>query len=117
VDVAYVDSFVRETWWNGGAFFFCITQKYRKFLNSRHGDVSSIVPSQKGLILTSEMITLHTAREPTFPLRSRKKTAEAMMTVEEGGLVTEIISQAGRCDLLRGSETFVKDEDCMRSRY
>ncbi len=46
---AYIDSLVRETWGDSGAFFFGFTQEDRELLNCRHGNIPSVVPSQKGL--------------------------------------------------------------------
>lgn len=47
--VSYVDAFVREAWWDGGALFFGLAEQYGELFDRRHGDVSPIVSRQKGL--------------------------------------------------------------------
>jgi hypothetical protein len=45
----YVDAFVREAWWDCGAFVFCIAEEDRELLDRGHGDISSVVTRQEGL--------------------------------------------------------------------
>jgi hypothetical protein len=56
---------------------------------------------------------LKVGRGLTFPFRSRKNTAEAMMTVERG-TEAETGSQSGRYDLVRRNDTFAEDRECVR---
>ena len=45
----YVDALVRETWWDGRGFFFCIDEEDGELLDSRHGNVASVITRQEGL--------------------------------------------------------------------
>ena len=45
----YVYAFVRETWWNGGAFFFGFGEEDGEFLNGGHGNVTAVVAGEEGL--------------------------------------------------------------------
>lgn len=47
--VPYVDAFIGETWWHGGAFFFGLAEEDGELFDSRHGNIPSIVSSKKGL--------------------------------------------------------------------
>jgi hypothetical protein len=45
-----VDSFVCETRWHRRTLLFRLHQQYRKLLDSRHGDISSIITGKQGLL-------------------------------------------------------------------
>lgn len=45
----YVDAFVGETGWHGGAFFFGFGEEDGEFLDGGHGDVAAVVAGEEGL--------------------------------------------------------------------
>ena len=45
----YVYAFVRETWWDSGAFFFGFGEEDGEFFDGGHGDVASVVAGEEGL--------------------------------------------------------------------
>lgn len=49
----YVDAFVGETGGNCRALFFCVAQEDWKLVHGRHGNITPIVPRQKGLQISS----------------------------------------------------------------
>lgn len=53
----YIDSFMRETWRDGGTFFFGFAEEEGEFLDCGHGNVSTVVAGQKGLAMVSVAIT------------------------------------------------------------
>ena len=60
--------------------FFSFTKQYRKLLDRRHGNISPIVSRQKGLSTNHQpRSSMRDTHKLTFPFRSRKKTADAMI--------------------------------------
>ncbi len=45
----YVNAFVGETGWHGGAFFFGFGEEDGEFLDGGHGDVAAVVAGEEGL--------------------------------------------------------------------
>lgn len=41
--LTYIDSFMGETWRDGGAFFFGFAKEYGELLDCGHGNVSTVV--------------------------------------------------------------------------
>lgn len=41
--LTYIDSFMGETWRDGGAFFFGFAKEYGELLDRGHGNVSTVV--------------------------------------------------------------------------
>lgn len=48
--VSYVDAFVGETGWYRGALFFCFAKEDWELFDCGHGNVSSVVPGEEGLV-------------------------------------------------------------------
>ena len=91
----YIDSFVGETRWNSGTFFFSIGEKGWEFFYRWHRDVTAIVAGKKGLdkryivsqgpeyasdmaLQFATQIAVLT-RDLTLPFKSRKNNAEAIV--------------------------------------
>ena len=45
----YIYAFVRETRWDGGAFFFGFGEEDGEFLDGGHGNIASVVAGEEGL--------------------------------------------------------------------
>lgn len=87
---SYVDTLVGEAWWNGGGFLFGFAKEDRELLDGGHGDITAVVSGQQGLSSNIKSAThpisgrqLCSGR--TLPLRSRKKSADAMVMSGLGG--------------------------------
>ena len=82
----YIYTLVRETGWDGRALFFGFGQEDGEFFDGGHGDVASVVSGEEGLrrFLLSELLREVEEGEGlvgqlALPLRSRKKTADAIV--------------------------------------
>lgn len=77
----YVDAFVGETGWHGGAFFFGFGEEDGEFLDGGHGDVAAVVAGEEGLeeVVSGFARGLGGMEGLALPLRSRKNMAEAMV--------------------------------------
>ena len=89
--LAHIDALVGEAWRNRRGFFFGLVQQGEELFNGGHGDVSAVVPCEKGLPIVEQAMPAISHGETTgahiravwgmrtLPFKSRKKIAEAIL--------------------------------------